>query len=189
MSRENVLRSLTRAKSKTRPPLPNTAEQLVINEHYSITHESERFLFVDEMFDGERLLLFCSEFFLSLLFTASIICCDGTFQTVPTIFTQLFILNLFYNGKLLPAVYVLTKRKNALLYRRLFELLNHHARNRRMVFSPKEIVTDFEEAELLAINEEFPTSQYRECYFYFCQVIYYCIIYIKSIIIITFMKT
>ena len=94
-------RGIWRSKAKTRPPLPATAEELVINERYSQTKNGQPFLVCDEVFEGDRMLVFASNFLLSLLFMVNpgTVCMDGTFQMVPRIFWQLFTLNMFYNGK------------------------------------------------------------------------------------------
>ena len=165
-----MLRTISRVKSKNRPPLPDTAEALFLNEHYSKTKEMQQFLFANEIFQGLRLLIFASDFFLSLLFEASVICCDGTFKTVPSIFVQLYTINFFYQGKLMPAVYVLCKTKKAMLYQRVFALLHAEAARRNRSFSPKTIITDFESAVMLSLQIDFPESEHRGCFFHFCQV-------------------
>ena len=176
-----MLRAIQWEKAINRPPLPESAEILELNEHYSTTLNAEPFVLLDEIFRGDRLLIFASNFFLFLLFAADIVCCDGTFQTVPSIFNQLYTLNFFYYGKLLPAVYVLTKRRTALVYQRVFSILHREAERRNRVFSPQEIVGDFESAVILSCRIEFPQSKHRGCYFHFCQVLIILNFYINTI--------
>lgn len=169
LKRENVLRAISRVKAQNRPPLPLSAEVLELNDLYTTTKGNERFLIANEVFAGNRLLVFASSFFLSLLFAAKSVCMDGTFQTVPLIFNQFYSLNFFYNGKLLPAVYALTKRRTTRVYQRIFSILHQEAEFLNRKFQPKELISDFETAVIQAAKIEFPDVSHRGCFFHFCQ--------------------
>ena len=171
-AKEIVCRSLRYTKTKQRPPLPQTAELLVLGNRYTQTHTNERFLLSDEIFNGERLLIFSSDFLLNLLFDANLVLSDGTFKMVPVIFYQLFTLNVFQNQKLLPAVYVLTKRKNAETYARVFAIIQYAAVARNRIFNPRMFLNDYETGLLQAIHDIFPNSGRRGCLFHFCQAIF-----------------
>ena len=86
---------------------------------------------------------------------------DGTFQTVPLIFNQFYSLNFFYNGKLLPAVYALTKRRTTRVYQRIFSILHQEAEFLNRKFQPKELISDFETAVIQAAKIEFPDVSHR----------------------------
>ena len=132
-----MLRTISRVKSKNRPPLPDTAEALFLNEHYSKTKEMQQFLFANEIFLRTQTFIFASDFFLSLLFKAAVICCDGTFKTVPSIFVQLYTIN-FYQGKLMPACTFSAKPKTNVVSAS-FALLHAEAARRNISFSPKQL--------------------------------------------------
>jgi hypothetical protein len=96
----SVKRGLRKIKTRNRPPLPASAEDLVINDHYSRTKNGQPFLICDEVFEGDRILMFASAFLLTLLFSnLGTLFMDGTFQMVPGIFHQLFTLNMYYGKK------------------------------------------------------------------------------------------
>ena len=150
----SIKRSLRRTKCKNRPPLPLTAEQLVINHNYSHTRNNQLFLIKDEIFEGDRMLIFASNFLLTLLFAAGAgtVFMDGTFQMVPAIFLQLFMLNIFYSGKKqIPVVYVLLKRKRTSTYRRVFVILRELAAQQDKIFNPDSVLIDFEVGLIQAI--------------------------------------
>ena len=74
--------------------------------------------------------------FLRLLCTAKIVFADGTFRTAPHIFQQLFTVNFMYNGKLLPAVYALTKRKTQSIYELILRAIHNAAEEHNLAFQP-----------------------------------------------------
>jgi hypothetical protein len=170
----SVQRSLRRTKALQRPPLPPTAEDLVINEHFAKTKNGLRFLAHDEVFEGDRLLIFASNFLLTLLFSCvDTVFMDGTFQMIPGIFHQLFTLNIMYGRKKqVPVVYVLLKRKTASVYRRVFAVLRELALAQDQTFAPTSMLTDFETGLIRAVREEMPNTFLRGCLFHFSQCIY-----------------
>ena len=102
-NKETVGRALRRERSKLRPPLPATANDLELAPYQVVTSANDRFLLFDDRHEGDRMLLFVSDFFLRLLCAAPLVFADGTFRSVPHIFTQLFTLSFMYHNKMLPA--------------------------------------------------------------------------------------
>ena len=94
------------------------------------------FLLADVVLEGNRMLLFVSDFFLSLLCEGLLVFADGTFQTMPCIFTQLFTVNFKYHSKLLPVVYALVRRKTQSVYERILQEIQTAAANRGFQFQP-----------------------------------------------------
>lgn len=170
----SVKRGLRKRKALNRPPLPATAEDLVINEHFSRTRYGLPFLVHDEVFEGDRMLIFASMFMLTLLFSnVGIVFMDGTFQMIPGIFHQLFTLNMMYGGKKqVPVVYVLLKRKTAAAYRRVFAVLRELALAQGRTFEPPAVMIDFETGLIRAVLDEIPNAFLRGCLFHLSQCIY-----------------
>jgi hypothetical protein len=96
-SKEVVGRALRYERAKLRPPLPAAAADLQLAPYQTVTSNNERFLLIDDIYEGDRILIFISDFFLTLLCQAALIFGDGTFRTVPHIFSQLFTLNFMYH--------------------------------------------------------------------------------------------
>ncbi len=169
-AKDIVCRSLRRHKTKSRPPLPPTAEDLHLNPLYSTTLDGDQFVLRDETFQGSRLLLFASQFLLNLLFASSFLFIDGTFQMVPCIFHQLVTINIMYQGrKQIPVVYCLTRRRSTDVYRRILQVLKEIARQHRQSFQSAWVMVDFEMGIIQAIKAEFPHTVVRGCLFHFSQ--------------------
>ena len=171
-SKEVVGRALCYERAKLRPPQPTTAADLQLAAYQTLTGNNERFLLVDMFYEGERVLIFASDFFLRLLCNAPLVFGDGTFRTVPHIFSQLFTINFMYHQKLLPAVYALVRRKNQGTYEFIIRAIRTAAEERGLQFHPQSFMTDFETGLLSAITAQLPETQKRGCFFHFCQSCY-----------------
>lgn len=168
-SKDYVGRALRAERAKHRPPLPAVAADLQLAPYQTVTRSNQRFLLLDEFHNGDRLLVFVSDFFMNLLCAAPIVFADGTFRTVPRIFTQLFTINFMYHEKLLPAVYALVRRKTQSVYERIFRAIRTAGEDRGLQFQPANFLTDFEVGLMAAITTQLPDTQQRGCFFHFCQ--------------------
>ena len=169
---EVISRQLRYYHGNVRPPLPKSALELELPDADTKTTHNETFLVHDELLEGARLLVFVSEFIAYFLCSSLIVSCDGTFQTVPKIFFQLFTLNFFYHNKLLPGVYALASEKSTRVYSRIFHVVKEFALKKGLKFSPPTIISDFEHSLLTSIHAHFPDSQNQGCFFHFTQCIY-----------------
>ena len=80
---------------------------------------------------------------------------DGTFQTCPRLFYQIFTIHAFKNGKQFPFAYCLLPGKSRAVYLGAFELIKQKAEDLGFVMSPAEVLTDFELAIIQAIELAF----------------------------------
>ena len=85
---------------------------------------------------------------------------DGTFKTVPTIFTQLYTIHGRVGGndnsRILPLVYALMSGKSEECYRQLFQDLIDFSDEENIQLYPQFILTDFEKAAINAAQTECP---------------------------------
>lgn len=93
---------------------------------------------------------------------------DGTFQSCPKPFIQLYSIHgdLGSNEeqtRIVPLFYVLLNRKNEETYTTLFRLLKSHISD----WEPLKYVTDYEKAAMNAISTVFPLVEVKGCYFHF----------------------
>jgi hypothetical protein len=95
---------------------------------------------------------------------------DGTFSTVPALYQQMFTINVFFDNRLLPLVYVLMRRKTTSAYLRVFRALKAACQNLGYQLLPDDIMTDFETGLIPAIQQEFPAARHKGCHFHHCQV-------------------
>jgi len=96
---------------------------------------------------------------------------DGTFNSAPTMFQQIFTIHCQIQNKVLPCVYVLATNKLKSTYKRIFRILKDNAVPGHEL-QPESVLTDFESGLLPAIQEEFPMAQRHGCYFHFNQCLF-----------------
>jgi len=97
---------------------------------------------------------------------------DGTFDTVPTIFRQLYSIHASVGGensRILPLAYILMSRKSEVLYTRLFQDLIDCCEDIGGQLSPTWILTDFEQAAIKSSRTEFPGIKNKACFFHLSQ--------------------
>jgi hypothetical protein len=99
---------------------------------------------------------------------------DGTFQTCPEIFFQLFIIHILIGTRVIPCLYCFLERNTTWMYTFLFECINQKAQqlNIDMASHDKVVKLDFEDAIRLSIHNIFPHWTIQGCYFHYCQAIY-----------------
>jgi hypothetical protein len=89
---------------------------------------------------------------------------DGTFAISPSLFKQVFTINVIFNGKNLPLVYAMLPDKKEITYKKMFNMLTDYIST-----PPTSVTSDFEMATLNAIRHCFPSSSISGCYFHFAQ--------------------
>ena len=94
------------------------------------------------------------------------------FQTVPTVFRQLYTIYAPVGGensRILPLVYSLITSKSEEIYRSLFEELVDFAGENGITLQPSIIITDFELASINASRYVFPNVDNKGCFFHLGQ--------------------
>uniref|UniRef100_A0A914Y9S3 MULE transposase domain-containing protein n=1 Tax=Panagrolaimus superbus TaxID=310955 RepID=A0A914Y9S3_9BILA len=89
---------------------------------------------------------------------------DGTFYITPENFMQTYILSAIVDGSALPCIYVLMSNKDAVTYERMFRIIDQHVHA-----SPQRLMTDFEEAAIIASNNVWPHIRTSLCIFHLGQ--------------------
>lgn len=102
---------------------------------------------------------------------------DGTFQSCPTIFKQIYSIHAYVGNdamsrKMVPVVYCLLPDKTEESYMTFFKELKSYALEVDCVLNPAHIVTDFELAVINVIKIEFPDATHNGCLFHFGQNIW-----------------
>jgi len=93
---------------------------------------------------------------------------DGTFKSVPSIFSQLYTIHCHKNESILPLVYVLMTDRTKDSYT---EVLNQLLKCKPDL-DPKPIQIDFEQAFISAFQDIFPNAIINRCFFHFCQCVW-----------------
>ena len=135
------------------------------------TASGEDFLMVEDGQGEDRVIMFATDANIKLLCEAQTIYVDGTFQTCPSLFYQVFTIDAFKNGRQFPLVYALLPNKSRATYVRAFELVKQKAHSLYVSHEPQIILSDFELAIKQAVELSFPTTDFRGCYYHFSQAL------------------
>ncbi|KAL2631004.1 hypothetical protein R1flu_015690 [Riccia fluitans] len=166
----NVASTLYRARRHVLPPLPQTREDIVIPPSLQVSLQGDRF---DLLYlPSNATIVFGTYSDFDTLCERSNIYMDGTFDTCPHLFQQLFTIHAFFGERQVPLLYVLMSSKGREAYVSLFRNLKDLAILRGRRFSPEQILSDFESGLIPAIHDEFPQSFHHGCYFHFTQAIW-----------------
>ncbi|CAF1004601.1 unnamed protein product [Brachionus calyciflorus] len=133
----------------------------ILPEKFKNLENGEKFLFLDETYNGERMLIFTTQKNLSLLIEYKNWLCDGTFDAAPLIFVQLFTLHALKKNKTLPLVYALFTNKQESTYKKFFEFIKSLVK-----IEPCTISCDFELAIINSIESVFPETDILGCFFH-----------------------
>lgn len=93
---------------------------------------------------------------------------DGTFDTAPGLFEQLYTIHVVQFNAVIPVVYALLPDKSGQTYTKLLREL----KNLQPGLQPQRLLTDFESAAFGAFDTEFPGIIKTGCYFHLCQNVY-----------------
>jgi len=129
------------------------------------TNAGDNFIFWDSgSQDNHRIIMFGTNQNLQVLKEFRNWCIDGTFKVAPTLFYQLFTIHALIDEKALPMVYCFLSNKQTDSYKRVFEKILEIGNA-----VPDSILTDYEMAEMNAINAVFPNAEIVGCFFHLAQ--------------------
>lgn len=158
----------SRGKENSFPLNPISVNELEIPEDFTKTEKGDLFLIFDSGKVQERMLIFTTKENLKKLATSEHWFIDGTFDVVPSIFSQMFSIHCIINTKVIPLVYALLPNKSKKTYITLLNQLLELEAN----LKPVSVMSDFEKASICAFEETFPGVRIRGCFFHFHQAIY-----------------
>ncbi|CAF4467107.1 unnamed protein product, partial [Didymodactylos carnosus] len=150
------------------PQIPNNVDFPCVPILLQSTKRNEIFLRVDTGPGADRILIFSSPEQISILESSDDFFIDGTFDVVPEIFYQLYVIHAVHRQHVIPAVFGLLRRKNAVTYQRLINNIVEFA----PAWCPQNIVLDFEKAVMNVFSTSFPQASLSGCYFHLRQSIH-----------------
>ncbi|CAF1634571.1 unnamed protein product, partial [Didymodactylos carnosus] len=145
-----------------------------IPEEFTKSYGDEPFILYDgfkKKYLG-RLLIFSTATLLNVLFTSELINSDGTFKIRPILFDQVFVILGMINGEGVPLVWALTSCRLEGVYEKMWKVLRAYAVQKNITFAAKRFITDFERANINAIENHFPQSEINGCWFHLCKALY-----------------
>ena len=147
-------------------PVPRTNElQFIIPQEYCATTEGDQFLQVNNFANGIRMLIYGSQRDMHFMSNCDHWYMDGTFNTLPSQFLQLYTIHGIKNGTNVIGLSALVTNKRRVTYEEMFQHIKSFIGNA----TPTSINIDFEMAAINACRSEFPLSLLRCCFFHLCQ--------------------
>jgi hypothetical protein len=157
-----------RERHATLPPLPRNLAAITIPQTYAQTTTGQAFLLAQGA--NNEFLSFATQENLRIMCSKYDIYMDGTFDTAPSLYSQLYTVHVFVGQRMVPVVYILMSNKTTILYISVFESLKNECTRSGLTFHPQTVMTDFESGIIPAIQQCFPWAQHKGCHFHFSQV-------------------
>ncbi|CAF1482897.1 unnamed protein product [Didymodactylos carnosus] len=159
--RDHVKRRIRMLRQdKNLPSAPNDPNFASVPVSLTKTLRQDQFLRCDTGAGDDRIMVFGSTEQLDILQSVNDFLVDGTFK--------LYIGHGIYRGHVVPVLYALLRRKNAVTYQRLI--------NQIVEFSPRwyprSFMLDFEQACINVLDASFPHIALSGCYFHLRQSIH-----------------
>jgi len=158
----------TRNKYNDYPTNPINITDLILPDQYKVTKTGIPFLLHDINKEGKRSLIFTTENNLDFLSESDVWMADGTFKSVPPLFSQLYTIHACKKNATYPLVYILMTDRTKETYSEIFKFLKTKKPN----LKPSMLMVDFENAFISTFKEEFPTAVIRGCFFHFTQCVW-----------------
>lgn len=99
--------SITIQRTRITQENPSNSIDLIIPEIYKFTYKNELFLSYGSRNNESRILIFTTKYNLNILQESDNWLGDGTFKTVPLIFSQLYTIHGYKSDYVVPLVYIL----------------------------------------------------------------------------------
>ena len=120
---------------------------------------------------GTGILIFATDDNIRHCSQADTYVCDDTFNKCSAIFTQLYSIHAFVEGKMYPLVYGLLLNKES-TYRRVFKLVSQRTRAINVHLAPDFAFTDFETAAQNSLRTTFPRCTLHGCFFHYGRTVW-----------------
>jgi hypothetical protein len=111
--------TMYRERHASLPPLPQSAAAIVIPQEYTLSTTGQRFLLSQSA--NNEFITFATDTNLRLLCEADDIYMDGTFDTAPSLYSQLYTIHIFVEDRMVPVMYALMISKTTQLYVSMFQ--------------------------------------------------------------------
>ncbi|RWS24035.1 uncharacterized protein B4U80_10646 [Leptotrombidium deliense] len=168
---KQIGRTMYRALEDILPKEPKSRSEIKFEGVWLQTVNNQQFVAINDGM-ADKIIVLCTEKFGKRLAQAKKIFSDGTFKSVPKLFEQLYTFHVKEDKQMIPVAYCLLPNKSSSTYERLLTLLRNWIASLGFIFKPDEIMIDFEQAMIKAINKVFPTTRVRGCLFHYRQAIY-----------------
>lgn len=162
--------TLRRARREQQMPLanPENLQDLIIPDAFKNTTSGENFLAYDSGPGQNRILIFATQRNLDRMVRCEHWYADGTFKSSPPLFQQIYTIHALRYSQVIPTVFILMSDRSANTYVRVFTEL----KRLQPALNPTSVMTDFEQAAILAWTTVFPNTIQRGCLFHLSQCLW-----------------
>ena len=166
---DTVKRSLRHERAKHQPKNPASVQDLVVHGEWTTTMDGDNFLVYDNGVDSaSRMLVFASDAALTHLASSSTWFMDGTFDSCPSLFQQLYVIRAPLGESYVSCVYAFLSDKDQSTYEELLSAIVDKCEDLGFQPDPECINMDFESAAMNSVRSVFgPHVQvhgsYRVC--------------------------
>lgn len=150
------------------PQTPKTRNDFDIPEKFKMSSRDEPFLIYDSGKVEDRMLIFGTKMFINLMKVNQNWYADGTFKKCPSIFAQVYTVHIILQNESMPIIFALLPNKKRETYVKFFQKVKEEVQG----VDPLSIMLDFELATIQAIEEVFPGTLIRLCFFHLTQSLY-----------------
>jgi hypothetical protein len=160
--------TISKQKMKQRPKLPTSLKDIKIEGDWRLTlNKLQQFLIYQSA--SNNILVFCSRDGLKCLAEHVNWHGDGTFYTAAKYFYQLYVIQAWKDGWMIPCVWALMHRRRVRDYEIVCKVLKREAQKNGFTLQPKFCMFDFEIGAISAFRNMFPSMKPIGCLFHFGQ--------------------
>lgn len=168
---DNVKRSIRRRRPQL--PVPASLQELTVPPELSVTvdDDPQTFLLHDNGPEARtRIIAFATDDNLRHLAAADTLYMDGTFDTAPPLFKQIFTIRIPFGNTFITVVYSLLQKKSRQAYEELFQAIIDKCNNMGLQINITKVVTDFEDGLLRATSAVFGRQvEHQGCFYHLTQ--------------------
>lgn len=164
-----IRQNIYRARRKLIPSFPKNIDEVhqALSSRDIKTYRGENLLQVND--SNKNIVCFATESNIKTLSEHEQIFVDGTFQSCPKYFFQLFIIHAVVNGNYSPLIFFLLPDKTASSYENAFMIIIDLCEKKNIIFNPKIVVADFEKAIHISATKVWPKVRMVGCRFHLTQ--------------------
>lgn len=175
--RETMKRTFNKQRSMNFPRNPKSIAEIGdLPDEYKKALDGKEFLIYDSWNDDEdeepekRILVFATKDGLKKLARSPTLWLDGTFETAPDIFTQIFTVHGEHGGEAFPFVFALLPDKEQQSYATVLQAIHDKCEELRLPEpNPDTVISDFEMGIINSAKDRYPLADLRLCLFHLRQ--------------------
>lgn len=163
-SKSSLERSVRRKRQRT-----DNAREIPHTRNFDIPPEYQEIILHDSGVDDVDRIICMGDINIvtNLSGNSKLWMCDGTFETTPILFYQLYTIHAKVGSNYPPCIYFLLPNKTQATYERMIDILLSVMPG----LQPEKVLTDFETAAINAFRKKIPSASTSGCFFHLSQCV------------------